>query len=1045
MHNKPFIFSLLGLLCFTNDNFSQQTPDYIFKHIQTSDGLLHSDVNAIAQDGKGYIWILTTNGLQRFDGSRFVNYPYNLNSRGGIIDTRDAKIVADKKNNALWITGKEVEKLDLQTNTFKIISPKDILDDGNSNSQKYNDQYNRTWVFGDFGFVVLTDTSRKMKDRPSTPVLISTGKRNSFFIDPQSGDTWMTTWSEGLCLFQKRANAFFTHDHNPVRHPFLETLNITGLTGILKDSEHNMWFSTGKQLFYRYNSLSNKLSTYSLADINAKEPAKMNKEVILNVRCLFEDNHHVVWIGTENAGLLRYNRDTDSFTSILNDGKTRLGLHYNYMIYCIFQDAEENIWVGTDKGVSIFNPYRQHFKSIHHEENNSSSLPKNEVDHFIQAANGDILVGTWGGGITVYDSNWNFKKNIYFAKPFEYNLVWCFIQKDDHTIWAGCQHGYMHVYDPFTQNLKTIHLPEFKHSTIRCMTKDNEGNIWFGQHNGKIVKWDKQQNKFLCYNDSLKGISQSFAPILNIFFDSHQRCWVSTESGLKQFDTQEMIYSAVYLPDKTDPNAISAFTTEGIEEYNDSILAIGTLYGGLELFNTRRKTFAHITTSDGLPSTTIYTIKKDAAGYLWFTTDNSLCKFKPGEKKFIRYNIDPDIISSSFKLAGFYSLFDGKWLTSTFTEILCFDPAMLDRQNDPGARVEVTGFRVLDDDWHIDSLLAVHRPVVLGYQQNFLTIEFALLNFSNQQQTKYYYRLSGVNGDWVNAGVKQFASYTNLEAGEYTFSVKAQNGDSSTGLTSFKIIITPPFWKTWWFRSLLVILAVGFIYWLVKRRIKTIRHEAGLKQKIAETEMMALRAQMNPHFIFNCLNAIDNLVQTNQKEKATTYLARFAKLIRSVLDSSKNNVVPFQNDYESLQLYLQMEQFRCNNKFTYEITADDELLQSDYKLPPLIVQPFVENAIHHGLLNKEQGERNLKVAATLENDHIKYTVTDNGVGRARAAQIKELNKPGQQSYGVEITADRLHLYNQNTKSKDIVITDLSVNGQPAGTRVEIYLKIGDNK
>ncbi|HLG38987.1 MAG TPA: histidine kinase, partial [Chitinophagaceae bacterium] len=189
----------------------------------------------------------------------------------------------------------------------------------------------------------------------------------------------------------------------------------------------------------------------------------------------------------------------------------------------------------------------------------------------------------------------------------------------------------------------------------------------------------------------------------------------------------------------------------------------------------------------------------------------------------------------------------------------------------------------------------------------------------------------------------------------------------------------------------------------------------------------------------------DNLVQTNQKEKATTYLARFAKLIRSVLDSSKNNVVPFQNDYESLQLYLQMEQFRCNNKFSYELNADKELLYSDYKLPPLIVQPFVENAIHHGLLNKQTGDRKLCVSATLEDDFIKYTLTDNGVGRKRAQEIKEINKPGYQSYGVAITAERIHLYNQNKKSNDIIITDLSENGHSAGTKVEICLKIGDNK
>jgi sensor histidine kinase YesM len=239
-------------------------------------------------------------------------------------------------------------------------------------------------------------------------------------------------------------------------------------------------------------------------------------------------------------------------------------------------------------------------------------------------------------------------------------------------------------------------------------------------------------------------------------------------------------------------------------------------------------------------------------------------------------------------------------------------------------------------------------------------------------------------------------------------------------------------------------------YGLIRRRIKNIRREAELKHKMAETEMIALKAQMNPHFIFNCLNAIDNLIQTDQSDKATTYLARFAKLIRSVLESSKNNLVPFYKDYESLQLFLQLEQFRCNNKFTYQLEADGELLQGDYKVPPLIVQPFVENAIHHGLLNKLEGEKKLIVKAGFDNSFIKYSIIDNGIGRARAFEIKERNKPEQASYGIQITGERIHLHNQNVrmtgntrqdKINDLKITDLVKDGMAQGTQVEIWLKI----
>ena len=229
---------------------------------------------------------------------------------------------------------------------------------------------------------------------------------------------------------------------------------------------------------------------------------------------------------------------------------------------------------------------------------------------------------------------------------------------------------------------------------------------------------------------------------------------------------------------------------------------------------------------------------------------------------------------------------------------------------------------------------------------------------------------------------------------------------------------------------------------ILKRKNEKLLNEqaqSALKRKALELEMQALRAQMNPHFIFNCLSAIDNLIQTSQSDKATTYLARFAKLIRGVLDSSKNNMVPFQKDFETLRLYLEMEQFRCNNKFRYDLDADPELLQGDYKVPPLIIQPFVENAIHHGLLNKQDNNRKVQVSAQLKDHHIVYSITDNGVGRKKAAILKEINKPGQQSYGIAITRERIHLHNKNGVSNDVLITDLENEGMPSGTKAVVRI------
>ena len=1031
----------------------EQTKNYIFRHIDQSDGLLHNRVSNIVQDGKGYIWIMTVNGLQRYDGSRFVNYPYNPDNPGGITYDINCELFADHKNNRLWIAGETIEKFDLQKNKFTAYSIDEILKDSSFLFSEYKDSFNETWYAGPFGVVREDNGIQKIRSYLSTAPWLAPAKSNDIFFDPGNGEIWFPTW-DGLHLFDKKTKRRYSHSYNPFHHPLLQVMETKGLTHFFKDSDHNIWIASySKPEFYKYSNTTKQVTVYSLSGMQVSREKYKERDVTSIVYCFFEDSHHNLWIGTQNAGLLKYNKDKDNFISIGSEKDNKNSIKFNYEIITIFEDREENIWLGTDRGITIFNPNRQYFQAISHIENNVNSIPKSEIQECIETANGDILAGTWGGGLTLYDNQRNFKKNIYLPGPFEYNLIWSFIQNDDGTIWAGCQHGYIHIYDPVRETIQTIHPPELNGYTIRCMTKDKAGNIWFGLHDGKIAKWDKSQNRFYPYNDILPGIDQNFAPVLCLLIDDKQNCWAGTENGFKQFDMDKRIFSAVYSreppilggnpslreKDKKVPLSVSDNFIQCIEIFDDSTLVVGTKYGGLNFFNTNSKKFSHISVNDGLPSNTINAIKINAAKQLWFTTEYGLYKYIPLNKKIVHYNIEPGIITSSFKPGKFYELKDGRWIAITAKEIICFNPQDADRQNSSAAKVEITGFKIYDKAIFIDSILSENKPVHLGYKQNFLTIEFAALDFSGLQQQKYFYRLSEVNDDWVDGSTKRFADYTNLEPGNYTFYVKADNGNEASETTSFKIIITPPFWRTWWFKTLLVVLTIVFIYVLLKRRIKAIRHEAEMKQKIAETEMMALRAQMNPHFIFNCLNSIDNLIQNNEKEKATHYLSKFAKLIRSILETSKNNTVPCWKDLETLNLYLELEQLRWDKNFLYEVKIDEKIINGDYKVPPMIIQPFVENAIHHGLLNKKTGDKKLSIDVSVVNNHILYVIKDNGVGRKKAAEYKQLNRPTHQSLGLDITRDRINLFN-NTSNGAVKITDLyDEHQQPAGTKVEVEL------
>ena len=239
-------------------------------------------------------------------------------------------------------------------------------------------------------------------------------------------------------------------------------------------------------------------------------------------------------------------------------------------------------------------------------------------------------------------------------------------------------------------------------------------------------------------------------------------------------------------------------------------------------------------------------------------------------------------------------------------------------------------------------------------------------------------------------------------------------------------------------------LIIGLAFFINKSiQAKKKRTESIYKQQIAETQMQALQSQMNPHFIFNSLNSIENFMMQNEKRLASDYLNKFARLIRTILDSSRNELLTLSKDMEAIQLYIDLQQLRFNNKFTYETIISPALQNGDYKVPSLIIQPFVENAIEHGIAHSEREDLKLSVTVSLEGDFIKYVIEDNGIGRAQSAAYNSQNRPHHKSVGLKITENRVHIFNDTQSSvDDITITDLYNEAhEPAGTSVSIKIKV----
>ena len=250
--------------------------------------------------------------------------------------------------------------------------------------------------------------------------------------------------------------------------------------------------------------------------------------------------------------------------------------------------------------------------------------------------------------------------------------------------------------------------------------------------------------------------------------------------------------------------------------------------------------------------------------------------------------------------------------------------------------------------------------------------------------------------------------------------------------------------------SLLMVVAVSLFFALIivffiykNDEAKKKRTESLLKQKITEVQMQVLRAQMNPHFIFNSLNSIENFMMQNQKRQASDYLNKFTRLIRTILDSSFNELVPVAKDMEALQLYIDLQLLRFNNKFIYATNIEKQLLSGDYKVPSLIIQPFVENSIEHGFAHCESNHCTLMITAAIQNNYLVYVIEDNGVGRQQAETYNAQNRLHHKSVGLSITADRIHIFNGTDKNnEDVVITDLyGDDGKPKGTRINVKIKL----
>ncbi|MBL7747024.1 MAG: histidine kinase, partial [Chitinophagaceae bacterium] len=580
-------------------------------------------------------------------------------------------------------------------------------------------------------------------------------------------------------------------------------------------------------------------------------------------------------------------------------------------------------------------------------------------------------------------------------------------------------------YDILSNKATIVNLPPpifpSNERTIRNVVADKEGNLWIRLRTQGIIRYDPAGDKASYAKFINPELDRSYSAI---FYDTWQHClWVAVEhGGLYKYNVRSGETKAypLYQQEGTNPATIT-----GIAGTADGNLYMSDATAGLYFYDKTSDSFSQITKQDGLPGNNCNSLAIDKKGFVWIATSQGLSRYDPATRSFLNF-ADDDVLPSYL---SFITTADNEQF------YICAGFSFY-KWNSAAIPASATGPLYIRHITVNNKAVPVANSYTLSYYQNNITIQIGAIVPGMGRPPVIEYTFNK-GSDWIKMEPSHMVNFSRLPPGRYTIQVR-QKGNNEQLTIHFTINF--PWWKRGWFIAAVLLLLLSAGTWLIRRRIKAIRKEALLKQKMAETEMMALRAQMNPHFIFNCISSIDNFIQDNDKENASAWLNKFAKLIRSILDSSKNEVVPFWKDWETLKLYLELEQLRSDNKFTIMMNADDELLNGHYRIPPLIIQPYVENAIHHGLLHRLDKNGLLKISAVLNNNQLIYTIEDNGIGRQKAAELNAVNRLNHNSYGMQMSRERIELFNR--QHEDIKITDLTDPfGDPSGTKAEIILYV----
>ncbi|GEM_PF-6569282 len=936
-------------------NFHLAAQSVYYQNYSETNGLSHNSVFDLFQDSRGFIWVGTNTGLDRFDGSSF----QSMTEEDGFTGTLLRRIDEDKHHRVWVLTyfdGVFISEAGSAKPTFK--------------EHPANDSIQRL----EPGLYDFTIGEGEHIDLAATGRLASVNAR---------GEVNITEYSEpGILTHDVAHERAFAFIYEPIHQIHLA----------MDGDTQRFEIPIVEQLSARPIYLDSTTLVYG-SYLFHLEGGKCSIDTLpAEVTCLEQRSDHQFLIGSA-AGLWKYNLLTREEELILP----------NVIVSDLLLDHQANLWVGTRK-------------------NGVFKLPSFEVLTYplIEGKDEKLIAFAKGEGQTgvctfssqhVYEKleeNEGFQEVFHIEEP-GILMRDVLAQESGKEKFLICPFGYPNLWivndGTVEQQVRFPLTRQVHHARL------SEDKLYLTGRTGAFTYDFKTNAATALQPDSVVIRCYSLEE------DAHGKFWFGgkgglyreTEAGLEQeIDLDELIIDI---------------------DFYEGYVVIASQKGGLFLWDTAAHEMINLREADGLTSNKIRSITVHEAS-IYVCTARGVSTVTQSNNGWV---IEEPYINSVLNFPGVKDI-----MIREHESWLCLENSVISFPNSLSRPAHSNQVTIMDVRANGRSIIG--QPTDYEYDQNELTISFKSPHFINERNETYLYQLLGsANERWTKISTQQL-SLAALEAGDYELRVKPgwMAEAEAVPAATFAFTIQPAFWNTWWFRSLMI-LALGLIGAAFMRyRSLQIANREAIKTELVRLELKALKAQLNPHFIYNAIASVQYYLKQNQPAEAEQYMRDFADLVRKVLEHSDKSLVSLDSELQLIQNYVALESRKFDGSgVAFETKLDRNIQPEQLRLPPALFQPYVENAIWHGLKNKS-GHRKLELSVQRNNGHLVLTLEDNGIGRAAAKQMAQSDR--KRSFGIAIATERIRALNGSKTQKPVTIEDLAdASGHPSGTKVTLSI------